>query len=268
MTIATLADQGNSYRQRVSFTFQTMINWASGTFASSWGFLGGSGGSVGNTANGLVPVSGAGDFPYIAPVGSGAAYITNASFSVDGASGGIMVYLFDRLFHAGSYSFFGTNVTTLTSQPSFAARIPNSDYSGLRLFAEPVVSGGGAGCSIKIDYTNQAGTTGRSTGTISLSGTTVQGPDAYRLPLQSGDSGIQRIDAITTSGGATSTTNVFLARPLLIWRGEGPSTDSRRLDVLGMPRIYDTSALFLMAIKDGNSGQRPVISLELEVSSL
>lgn len=263
MTIATLSDYASAARQTVSFTQWTPSNWAASTFGEITGP-----GAVGNTANGLVPVSGASIFPSIVPFSPGAGYVAGARYSVDGV-GALRIFLYDRLFHVGAYQFNSGATTTLTAQPSFSGRVPGGDHAGIRIFVEPVASGGGAGCNIKVDYTNQAGTSGRTTGTVSLSAGTIQGPQQYPLPLSAGDSGVQRIDAITVTGGATSTANVYLLRPLFTWRAEAsmPAT-VRPLDVLGMPRIYDTSALFLCAMKDGDSSVRPTLSLDLEIASL
>jgi hypothetical protein len=80
--------------------------------------------AIGNTANGLVPTDALTGMPTInAFSGANKGYISRVIF---GSSVACRMKLYDRLFHAGAYSFNAN--TTLASQPSISSRVPNADY--------------------------------------------------------------------------------------------------------------------------------------------
>jgi hypothetical protein len=258
MTIATFDDYLNALRQTVRITVATSSNWAAMDLGSTTNV------AVGNTANGSVPVAGSGIYPAIQST-SGRSFIAGANLVTD-AVGGIRIFLYDRLFDCGAYQYSSGATTTLTSQPSFASRVPGSNYHGMHLFAESVGLGGGSGANVKVDYTNQDGVAGRTTGTVNL-GNTTQAPTIFRLPLQGSDTGLQSIQAITVTGGYTGTTNIVVARPLMVLRGDAPSEYAFPMEITGMVEIYETSALFMTMMKEGNSSVRPNFVLDLEIVS-
>jgi len=202
-----------------------------------------------NTANGTVPTDANGGFPPINAFGGGnTGYITNMTF---GATVSCRLHLFDCLFKAGAYAF--NAATTLTSQPSYSSRVPGgTDFTGTDIWIEAVTAFTG-NQSIAITYTNQDGTTGRTTGTIA----TGVAPIANRmllLPLQTGDTGVQKIESVTSTVSTVGTFNVLVLRRL--WAGRvllANSGDTHDFMKTGMPQVFADSALMAVVQPDSTS---------------
>ena len=120
--------------------------------------------------------------------------------------------------------------------------------------------------TVSVAYTNEAGTTGRSTGaTASLSGY-ITGR-LIRMPLQAGDKGVQKIESVTVGGTVASagTVNVIVARPLVTSMrvpvaGAG---DVLGLDRTGMVQVWADSALWLIIAADSTSSGAPDLLMEV-----
>ncbi len=257
MTIATLSDYYAAPKQRAPFSKAgtsgagTSSMWAK-TAVPAAGSL-----AIGNTANGLVPDNTTAGALAIQNF-SGTGYVTAAEVSGGSTSARPYVALYDRLFHAGSYSF--NAAVTLASQPSFSARVPGSDYGGLELWIEIATSFTG-NPSITVTYTDQSGNPGHTTGAVSFSAALAVQPAMFKLPFASGDWGIQKIESVTCTVATVGTFNVIIARPLvkLFMLGLYQTDQTLRywLDQTGMPQVYPTSCLALYssatnsAIHDG-----------------
>jgi hypothetical protein len=202
-----------------------------------------------NTASGVVPTDANGGFPTInAFSGSNTGYISNMTF---GATVGCRLHLFDCLFKAGAYTFNTT--TALTSQPSYASRVPGgTDFTCTELWIEAVTAFTG-NQSIAITYTNQDGVTGRSTGSVA----TGVAPIANRmlqLPLQTGDTGIQKVESVISTVSTAGTFNVLVLRRL--WSGRillANSGDTHDFLKTGMPQVFADSALMVVSQPDGTT---------------
>lgn len=167
--------------------------------------------AVGNTTNGIVPTDAQAGVPIINEFnGANIGYLAKVDFSNTVAS---RLFIYDRLFSAGAFAF-NSNVA-LTSQPSYASRLPNTDYKGLEIWIEAVTAFTG-NQSIAITYTNQDGVTGRTTGTISTGVAPIVGR-MLRLNFQAGDTGVQKIESIVSSVSTVGTFNVHVMRKL--WSG-------------------------------------------------
>jgi hypothetical protein len=223
--------------------------------------------AVGNTANGLVPTDATTGAPLITNFAGGArGYISNVEFGST-VAGRIMLY--DRLFHVGSIALNSLATTTLSSQPSFGSRVSlnggAASYVGLRIYVEINAAVSATATTVTVTYTNQSGTTGRTTGTTaSLSGF-ITGR-LVELPLQAGDSGVQTIESITVGGvvATTGTVNVFIARPL--WSGRvrvANDGDVHGFTQCGFPEIFQDSCLALIAIPDSTSTGIPDVRVEI-----
>src|SRR5580765_8309109 len=138
--------------------------------------------AVGNTANGLVPTDATAGLPPIT-FSTGSGYLSNVDFGCS-VAGRLAIY--DRLYHVGAYNF--NDSVSLASQPSIAARLPGSNYAGTELWYEQVTAATGAP-SVAVTYTNQAGVTGHTTGTVATGAVLTVG-SLIQLPLQSGDNGL------------------------------------------------------------------------------
>ena len=221
--------------------------------------------SVGNTANGLVPTAATAGFPTIKAFGGGnTGYLTGLNFSNSVAC---RMHLYDRLFHVGSISLTSLATTTLTSQPSFSSRVPGgTDYTSTEIWLEINTAISATATSVSVGYTNEAGTTGRSTGAAEAVPPYITGR-LIQMPLQAGDKGVQRIDSVTVGGtvATAGTVNVIVARPLVTSMrvpvaGAG---DILGLDRTGMVEVWADSALWPIIAADSTSSGAPEMLVEI-----
>jgi len=266
MAITTLAQLKAARRQLVSITSITQaaaVANAEINFVSRFSDTGAPSGTLAgtNTANGIVPTSSSAGYPRIVPFAAGAhGYLVNAT--ITRANEGA-VYLFDRLFVAGAYNF--NAATSLASQPSFSSRLINTNYNECEIWIEVVTNlqSGVPVPTLSIGYTNQDGTTGRTatygfTASLNLAATTCR-----PFALQSGDSGVQRIDSVTCTNFTAGTFNVMVLRRLaqVYVRGilgTGTSgTALREIVQFGtqevLPQLFQDSALYVLSKPNGNT---------------
>jgi len=212
--------------------------------------------AVGNTANGLVPTDASNGFPIINAFG-GTGYLAQVRFGSTVIS---RLRLYDRLFHAGAYSY-NANVT-LASQPSYASRIVGGNYAETELWIEVVTAMTGA-LAVTVTYTNQAGVTGKSTGAYSLPSGAIVGR-MFQMPMAAGDTGIQKIESVVGGTATAGTFNLVVARPL--WSGAvlvAGSGDVHGLDKTGMPQIFDNSALCAQVAPASTASGIPELSMTI-----
>lgn len=211
-----------------------------------------------NTANGVVPTDAVAGYPVInAFSGANKGYI--ARMKIKNTVSG-WVDIFDRLFIAGAYAFNAN--TALASQPSFAARVPNGSYVGLELWIETVTAFTG-NLSIAVTYTNQDGVTGRTTGTIATGVAPTVGR-CIQLPLQSGDSGIQKIESVVATVATVGTFNVMILRRIISERIP-IANGGRNLNFidLNFPEIFTDSALYAIVSADSTATGNPEIDFDI-----
>lgn len=214
--------------------------------------------AIGNTANGTVPTDASAGYPVVNAFGASAkGYISRFQYA---SSVSCRLAVYDRLFAAGAYAF-NDNIT-LVSQPTFASRIPSGSYTGLELWVEAVTAFTGVP-SFTIGYTNSDGFTTRSTGTIAAPAALSLGR-MFRLPLQAGDNGIQRIDSVQCTVATAGTFNVMILRPLVEARVPVVASGGT-LDMLstGLPEIAADAALYMVVTPDSSSTGIPSVVVEV-----
>lgn len=214
--------------------------------------------AVGNTTTGIVPTDAIAGTPTInAFNGANIGYLSKVDFSNTVAS---RLFLYDRVFSAGAFAFNAN--TTLATQPSYASRLPNTDYKGLELWIECVTAFTGLQ-SIAITYTNQDGTAGRSTGTIATGAAPTIGR-MLRLNLQAGDTGIQKIENITSSVATVGTFNVHVMRKL--WSGRvkfANDGDVHEFTKTGLAQVYADSSIYVVVQADSTATGLPTIDFDI-----
>jgi hypothetical protein len=216
--------------------------------------------AVGNTANGLVPTDATAGFPLInAFGGSATGYLQAVDF---GNSVAGRLTLYDRLFHAGSYSLTALATVNLTAQPSYSGRVPSgTDFTNTELFLEINTAVAASAVSVTVTYTNESGVAARTTGaSVSLASMTTR--RLVPMPLQAGDSGVQKIESVTVGGtvAATGTANVVVARRL--WSNRARVANDGGLDAFdatGLPVVFADSALWLVCEADSTSSGVPEV---------
>lgn len=206
-----------------------------------------------STAAGVVPTDATVGCPMI-NFSTGTGYLSQVDF---GSSVACRLKLFDMLFKAGAYAFNAAQA--LTGQPSYSSRMPGgTDYTNTQIWVEAVTAFTG-NPTITVQYTNQAGATGRSTGAIALGLAPTVGR-MIQLPLQAGDTGVQNISNVTCTVATVGTFNVLVLRPL--WSGRvkvANDGDIHGLDKTAMPVVYPDSALVFAVNADSTSSGIPDI---------
>lgn len=219
--------------------------------------------SVGNTANGLVPTDADAGFPTIKAFGGGATGYLDSIQWGNTVAGRMILY--DRLFHSGSHAMTPTGAVTLASQPSYSGRLPGTSYVGLEIFLEINTVVAASAVTIAVSYTNEAGTTGRSTGaSASLSAFTTR--RLIPMPLQAGDKGVQKIEGFTIGGTAAATGNFNVVVARRLWSNRARVANDGGLDSGNLTPgriIYDTSALWLVVQADSTSSGLPELSMNI-----
>jgi hypothetical protein len=209
-----------------------------------------------SVAAGVVPDDTVAGFPPINAFGGGnTGYVNTVDF---GNSVACRLRLYDCLWKGGAYAFNAAQ--TLSAQPSYSARLPGGDYTGTQIWLECVTTFTGLQ-SIAITYTNQAGTTGRTTGTVATAVAPTLGR-LFQMPLQAGDSGVQKIESVTSTVATVGTFNVLVMRRL--WSGRVRLVndgDTHGPDKTGLVQLFDTSALYVMAATDSTATGVPELQI-------
>lgn len=251
MTVATLNDFIASAKQRIPLMKSATRTSIANSWFSVFDLAGEPGAGViagTSTTAGVVPTDATAGCPIINAFGASASgYVSSVQFSSNVAC---RIAVFDMLFKAGAYTF-NANVA-LTGQPSFAARVPGADYSGLELWVEQVTAGTG-NQAVNVTYTNSAGVTGRTTGATGIAAAPTLGR-CWQLPLAAGDAGVQTITNVAGTVATAGTFNVLVMRRL--WTGRVPIANSGDVhDMLrtGLPQVYDTSAFRVLVAPDSTS---------------
>jgi hypothetical protein len=214
--------------------------------------------AAGSTAAGVVPTDATPGCPVISAFGGGATgYLGNLSF---GSNVACRIRLFDLLFKAGAYAFNAN--TALAAQPSYAARLPGTDYKQTELWVEAVTAATG-NLAVNVTYTDQDGNGGATTGAVGIGAAPTVGR-CWQLPYASGDSGAQLITNVAGSVASAGTFNVLVLRPLAEMRvrsiNDGDVFDALRL---GLPQIFADSALFALVSPDSTSSGLPDLEMTI-----
>lgn len=223
--------------------------------------------AIGNTANGVVPTDAVAGYPPIDAFTGDKGYFTSLEFNSTVAG---RIFLSDRVFAAGAYSY-AAGTTTLSSQPSYSTRVPGgTDYKGLQIWIEVVTAFvTGTAWQVQITYTNQAGTAGRtSIISVARAAAALILGEAFQIALQSGDSGVQKIESVIVTNGGTAMTagtfNVMVLRPLIMVRvpyiGFGDVYDLLRT---GMVQVFADSALYVLIANDSTALGVPYLNIEI-----
>ena len=199
--------------------------------------------TIGNITAGVIPTDATLGAPIInAFTGANVGYL--ASFDASTAQAGV-VSLYDRIYHAGSFSTTTLHTDTLSAQPAFT-RVPNSDYSQLEMWLEMNVAMGATATTVTVSYQDGTNTTQTATLDSNLSSVPANRMMPFRL---ANSTGVQKINSVTIGGvlGAGSF-NVVVQRNLVdhtvvsanIGRPKKNAFDT------GLPIVYADSCLCLM----------------------
>ena len=209
----------------------------------------------GNTANGIVPTQAMTGFPKIETI-QNTGYISRVQFGWDVTG---CIFLAETLFIAGAYAY--NTDTTLTSQPSYASRMPGGSYLNTQIRVCAITNFSGTP-SFQVNYLDQDGNAG-DTGVVSVGYALTIG-DTNSLPLAAGDSGVQRIDRVRCTVASGGTFSVSVTRYL--WLGRINYPGHRQTDgmlKLGLKQIFSDSALAIGVAADSTSSGKPYVEVEI-----
>jgi hypothetical protein len=167
--------------------------------------------------------------------------------------------IYDRLFQEGGFS--GTTTTAQQVQgnpasPAITRYNTNSTCVGNMILVEIHTAVGGTATTITASYTNQAGTTGRTTiaATFGGAGNNSQSR-AILLPLAAGDTGVQAVESVTVlaTTGTAGNFAVSIIHPLAIAGAGGPGLPGFRdftVSLPGIPEVVDGACLALLYLSN------------------
>lgn len=211
-----------------------------------------------STTAGVVPTDADTGFPLIDAFAGGATGYLDV-FEYSGTVAG-RVRVSDCVWKGGAYNF--NAAVTLSAQPSYASRMPGGDYRGTQIWIEAVTAFTG-NLTVEVTYTNQDGTAGRTTGAVATGVAPILGR-MLQLPLQAGDSGVQKIESVTATVSSAGTFNVLVLRPLATGRvAQAGGGDVFGIEKLDAPRVFADSALFMTIAPDGTATGLPDINLRI-----
>lgn len=164
---------------------------------------------------------------------------------VGAVAGGMLLY--DRLLQNG-----GLSGTVTTAQTVGGTLTRNTGGEGNQIWAEIYTIIGTTATTITASYTNQAGTSGRTTKAVSIGGTgNREAERMLPLPLQDGDTGVQAVASVTLAA-STLTAGSFgitIAKPIGLGIIPAAGSGYWRDYVAGLPGLpeIDTDACLALA---------------------
>ena len=116
--------------------------------------------------------------------------------------------LIDRLSHQGGLS--GTTTGAQTTNLPTAALTRYTDGIGVMIALEIYSAVGTTATTATVSYTNQAGTSGRTSKAVVFGGTNELGAGRFIIcPLQDGDTGVKSVESVTLAASTVSAAGNF-----------------------------------------------------------
>lgn len=164
-----------------------------------------------------------------------------------------VVILYDRLLHIG-----GLSGTSTSAQTVAGTLTRNTGGEANQIWIEINGQIGTTATTITASYTNQAGTSGRTTQAVAIGGTNNR--EVTRiipLTLQSGDTGVQAVASVTLAAttGTAGDFGVVIARPIAFANNENAGSSFIRDYIAGMPAssVIPADACLALAIMSGST---------------
>ena len=199
--------------------------------------------TIGNITSGVIPTDATVGAPVInAFSGANTGYLM--AFDGSAAQAGV-ISMYDRVYHAGSFSTTTLHTDTLSAQPAFT-RVPNSDYSQLEMWLECNVAMGATATTVTVSYQDGA----NATQTATLDSNISSIPTLRMMPFRLANAtGIQKVNSVTIGGvlGAGSF-NVVVQRNIVDHTVVSPNIGRPKKNAwdTGMTILYTDSCLALM----------------------
>lgn len=185
----------------------------SGRGASLWTYDGMPAGGATPTAVAIPDRSLQGALPFLVATGGRDTHLIGASITP--TSPGVWM-LYDRLMHIGGLSGTSTADQDVQDEPPSVSITRNTGGDGNIAWYEIYSVVGTVSTTLTMTYTNQSGTSGR-TSTINIGATNFREISrAQRIPLAAGDTGIRSIEKVklTATTGTAGSFGITLAQPI------------------------------------------------------
>lgn len=166
-------------------------------------------------------------------------YLLNVSGAINSAA--TTLTILDRLVASGNLSGTTTGAQTVNT-PALTRR---TDGVRNRIFLEWYTATGSTSVTVTASYTNQDGTAGKTTGTVTLPASVAAG-SMFELPLAAGDSGVRSVETVTlsattgTAGAFGVTIGAVLGYAPMPIANQGYSYDAQSL---GLPIVENDACL-------------------------
>ena len=221
-----------------------------------------------NGATGAVPTTVAaptnattGALPFTSPGGGRELHI----LGIEGAlTQQEVVIAYDRLLHIG-----GLSGTSTSAQTVGGTLTRNTGGEGNQIWVEIYTQIGSTATTITASYTNQAGTSGRTTQAVAIGGTNNREVTrVIPLTLQAGDTGVQAVASVTLAAttGTAGDFGVTIARPLVFGNNENTGSMFLRDFIAGMPsaqKLVDDECVAFAIVSGSNSAPQGFLGLHL-----
>lgn len=216
MTINALDDLVNALsntRQRLQFSKASTINQSIGGYSSYWKALTSPYIGATPTTQVILNNSTAGGLLITNPTSPNSLYLSK--FRINSSLGATSFELHDRLMHMGGLSGSSTSSQTASldlhsniASENLAARIGESDYSGVQWWIEIFTALGAAGSTITVSYTDQTATS--RTATVTLPSGNKNVGQMYRINPVEASTYIRTINSVQLSGSTGAAGNFGL----------------------------------------------------------
>ena len=253
MAIITLDGLLAGLKPATAFTKAAFTGEAAGQFHSLFAVAGrpaagafatpGLNGATVDVASGI-----GGMLPFDNPA-SGNAYLARLSVAL--GAGVVGLTLYDLLWYNTGIGITTTTAQSITS-PTWPARDRNGATLGdgleAWLYVSATAGNSGTIANTSISYTNQAGTSGRSSGTAYIVPITPVAGTVIPFGLQGSDTGIRSIQSITLGTSYISgTVHLLVVRRLASVFGAAGGGVTADAFAVGMPQVFPSSAVYLAA---------------------
>jgi len=249
----------NIFWYKQPYIAATIDTWAAGLMYSMWKYDGFPGPGATPTTVAAPTSSTAGAMPFTDPGGGRQKWLMTAGMITVGPNAG-GVFLYDRLLHIGSL-----DGTVTTAQTVGGSLTRHTGGAGNQIWIEIYTAVGTTNRTITASYTNQSGTSGRTTQAV-LFGASAGNPgnDAnlmIQLPLQAGDTGVQAVASVTISAttGTAGNFGVTVASPIAFipFDDNGGAMRNFATGMPGLPEI-ESGACIASAVYAMTTTEAPV----------
>lgn len=199
--------------------------------------------AIANTTSGVIPTDATAGAPVINAFGAGnTGYLM--TFDASTATAGVLS-VYDRLWHAGSFSTGTLQTITLSGVPALQ-RVPGNDFSQLELWLEVAAAGGATATTVTVGYTDADDAARTATLDSNLSSIPANRMLPFRL---ANNRGIKRVNSVTVGGATgTATFNLIIQRNIVDHTVVSANIGRPKKGPFetGMPILYADSCLAMM----------------------